>query len=164
MDRVGGAKPIFLADWREALFIHFRVDPEALGAAVPFELDLRDGTAYVSLVAFTQSRLRPSIGGKVSALLSAPLAEHAFLNLRTYVRVNGEPAIHFLSEWIPNRLAALIGPRLYGLPYKLGVLEYQHGLDRKPMRGRVAAPGGVVDYVAELSSSVLAATEPGSLD
>src|SRR3954469_204377 len=115
-------RPLFVADWLDAVFIHFAVVPAALQPYVPFELDTRDGVAYVSLVAFTQRRLRPSIGGRIAEVLSAPLACHEFLNVRTYVRVDGEVGIHFLAEWIPNRLAALLGPPMYGLPYRVGRL------------------------------------------
>lgn len=115
---------MFRADWREALFIHFQVEPAILQAIIPLEPDLYDGCAYVSLVAFTQKRLRPCVGGALSAWLSGPLASHEFLNLRTYVRRGEERGIYFLSEWIPNRLAVFLGPRLYGLPYRLGQLSY----------------------------------------
>jgi uncharacterized protein YqjF (DUF2071 family) len=116
-------RPLFLADWLDAIFIHFALPPEILQPHVPFPLDLCDGAAFVSLVAFTQQRLRPALGGRIAALLAAPLSEHPFLNLRTYVRVNGEPAIQFLAEWIPNRLAVAIGPPTYGLPYHLARLN-----------------------------------------
>src|SRR3954451_20206572 len=99
-----GTRAMFKADWREAMFIHFRVDPDRLSRIVPFPLDTREGDAFVSLVAFTQKNLRPTIGGKFAAMLSAPLAHHEFLNLRAYVRVNGQSAIYFVAEWIPNRL------------------------------------------------------------
>jgi hypothetical protein len=56
--------------------------------------------------------------------LAAPLARHEFLNVRTYVRHDGVRGIFFLAEWIPNRLATWIGPRTYGLPYRLGQLQY----------------------------------------
>src|SRR5262245_45936984 len=45
------AEPLFFADWDRALFIHYEVDAAALQRAVPFALDLREGRAYVSLVA-----------------------------------------------------------------------------------------------------------------
>src|SRR5688572_6332271 len=112
--------PLFVADWMDVAFVHFRVDPRRLQTLVPFALDLLDGDAYVSIVSFTQRRLRPTIGGRFTALLATPLAQHEFLNLRTYVRDNGTCGIYFLAEWIPNRMARLIGPRLYGLPYRLG--------------------------------------------
>jgi uncharacterized protein YqjF (DUF2071 family) len=117
---------MFLADWDDVLFLHFALHPRDLQSAVPFELDLRDGRVYVSLVAFTQRRLRPAFGGRFAQALAAPLSDHAFLNVRTYVRHRNESGIYFLAEWIPNRLAAWIGPRMYGLPYKLGRLAYRH--------------------------------------
>ncbi|HEX3357786.1 MAG TPA: DUF2071 domain-containing protein [Tepidisphaeraceae bacterium] len=158
-------RAMFLADWKDALFIHLQIDPQFLGRVVPFELDLRDGHAFVSLVAFTQSHLRPTIGGKLAAWLSAPLAEHEFLNLRAYVRVNGEPAIYFISEWIPNRLATLIGPRLYGLPYHMASLRYRNIPDGNPMQGRIFAPGGSLAYRATIDPrAALASAKPGTLD
>src|SRR5438477_319014 len=66
--------PILVADWRDALFVHFRVDPALLQPSVPLPLDLFDGQAYISLVAFTQHNLRPTIGGRLAAWLSKPLA------------------------------------------------------------------------------------------
>lgn len=117
-------RPVFIADWLDVAFVHYRVDAATLQPRVPFELDLLDGDAYVSIVSFTQSRLRPTQGGRLAELLTSPLAHHEFLNLRTYVCHEGTPGIYFLAEWIPNRLAQLIGPRLYGLPYRLGHLRY----------------------------------------
>lgn len=120
--RDGGAR--FVADWAPATFIHYAVDPATLQPHVPFPLDINDGRAFVSLVAFEQRRLRPTFGGRLTKWLSAPVANHAFLNVRTYVRVNGERGIYFLAEWIPNRLARVLGPALYGLPYRLGHVNF----------------------------------------
>jgi uncharacterized protein YqjF (DUF2071 family) len=147
MDHV---QTVLRADWERALFVHFEVDAEPLARVVPFELDLYEGPACVSLVAFTQNNLRPTRGGRIAALLSRPLARHAFLNLRAYVRVNGEPAIFFIAEWIPNRLATLLGPRLYGLPYKIGSLDYRSAVigDETRLLGRVAAAGRCLQYRA----------------
>ena len=142
-----GESPLFVADWDRVLFVHFAVDPAALQPHVPFPLDTFNGDAYVSLVFFTQNHLRPRRGGRLAELLSAPLADHAFLNLRTYVRVaneNGadEPGIHFLAEWIPNRLACLIGPRAYGLPYRLARNDYAYTADGIPTRCTVTTSDG----------------------
>ena len=116
--------PLFVADWMDVVFVHFRVEAAALARSVPFELDCFGGGAYVSLVAFTQQRLRPVFGGRLSEWLAAPLARHEFLNVRKYVHHDGARGIFFLAEWIPNRLATWIGPRTYGLPYRLGKLQY----------------------------------------
>lgn len=117
-------EPLFVADWDDVTFVHYAFAPSVLQPLVPFELDLFDGAACVSLVAFTQRRLRPRRGGRLAAALSAPLASHEFLNVRTYVRRAGQHGICFLCEWIPNRLATWLGPPLYGLPYQLGRLRY----------------------------------------
>ena len=160
----GDDVPLFTVDWHGAVFAHYAVAPEVLQPHVPFALDARDRTAYVSLVAFTQRRMRPSLGGPLASWLITPIARHEFLNLRTYVRVNGEPGIHFLAEWIPNRLAVLLGPRTYGLPYRLGRLRYDCDVDARRLRGRVTAgPGHVFAYEARYSPD-FAPAPPGSLD
>ena len=124
---------MFTADWLDVIFVHFRIPPAKLQALAPLPLDLYRGDAYVSLVAFTQSRLRPTVGGRIGELLVAPLAHHEFLNVRTYVRHGETRGIFFMTEWIPNRLAAFVGPRTYGLPYRLGRLDY------RGMRREIAA-------------------------
>jgi uncharacterized protein YqjF (DUF2071 family) len=164
-------RPLFLADWRRVLFIHFAMDPQILAPIVPFPLDLYDGRAYVSLVAFTQARLRPAFGPRLARVLTAPLAEHAFLNVRTYVRGprgscrEHERAVYFIAEWIPNRLAAFVGPRTYGLPYRLGRLAYDHAPEDGRLRGRVQAGDAALVYDASTAGTVdaLAPAEPGSL-
>jgi uncharacterized protein YqjF (DUF2071 family) len=164
-------RPLFLADWRRVLFIHFAIDPKILAPIVPFPLDLFDGRAYVSLVAFTQARLQPAFGPGFARLLTAPLAEHAFLNVRTYVRVprgstsEEERAIYFIAEWIPNRLAAFVGPRTYGLPYRLGRLAYDHARESGGLNGRVETGDSALAYHASIrrDDDALVPAEAGSL-
>ena len=130
-------EPLFFADWMRVLMIHFEVDAAALQRGVPYELDLRDGRAFVSLVAFTMENMRPRIGGKIGAWLFKPIATHDFLNVRSYVRHNGEPGIHFLAEWLSNWLAVQLGPRTFGLPYRHGRIRYEHDWHSRELRGRV---------------------------
>ena len=82
-----GVRPMFLADWAGALFIHFRADPDALSRVVPFELDIRDGDAWLKQVianytadgdaeivaAYTDLRkvMRATLSGKVSLVHAA---------------------------------------------------------------------------------------------
>jgi len=110
----------FVADWRPTLFVHFRLAPEVLAREVPAPLDLYDGCAYVTLVLFRLERMRRAGWGPLGRWLCRPISEHPFLNLRTYVRGSVGPGIQFLVEWIPNRLSLAVGPRVYGLPYRLG--------------------------------------------
>ncbi len=153
---------VLRADWRDALFIHFRVDAREVQPWVPLELDLFEGNAYVSLVAFTQHRLRPVFGGWLGEWLSKPLGRHEFLNVRTYVRRGDERGIYFLAEWIPNRLAIWVGPRLYGLPYRLGRLNYAMRADGEIRRAVDCAEGRFECRAAVGALAAPAVSTPGS--
>jgi len=142
-------KPLFRADWSRAVFIHYEVEPSALQQCVPFPLHLREGRAYVSLVAFTLRRLRPRIGGRTGRWLLRPISDHQFLNVRTYVCAAGEPGIYFLAEWLSTRLAVPLGPICFGLPYRLGKIAYQHQ-QTCALAGRVKAGSGEFRYRGEV--------------
>lgn len=129
--------PLFIAGWHRALMLHFEVDAGALRRTVPFELDLWNGQTLVSLVAFTMRDMRPRIGGRLADLLLRPIAAHDFLNVRTYVRYGGESGIHFLAEWLTSRLALMLGPTTFGLPYRYGRIRYEHDYENGFLRGRV---------------------------
>jgi uncharacterized protein YqjF (DUF2071 family) len=168
-------EPLFIADWLRTLMIHYEVDPVALQRAVPFELDLRDSRAFVSAVAFTLNGMRPRIGSRVTGWLLKPISTHHFLNVRTYVRVNGETGIYFLAEWLSNRLSVTLGPLAFGLPYRFGRIEYNHEWKLRshvpyatpyPLRGRVGdhKTGNALTYEAHLPAAPrFHESEPGSL-
>ena len=163
-------EPLFVADWDRPLMIHYEVDPVALQRVVPFELDLWDGRAFVSVVAFTLRRMRSSRGGRLTEWLLKPIATHEFLNVRTYVRQRTEVGIYFLAEWLSNRLSVAMGPAIFGLPYRLGSLEYHHPENcaelQPTLTGQVAdsASGGVFAYHGVLDSrSEFTECDSGSL-
>lgn len=156
-------EPMFYARWDRAVFIHYAADPVVLQRDVPFELDLRDGRAFVSVVAFTLARMRPRIGGRFGEWLFKPIATHEFLNVRTYVRHRGEPGIYFLAEWLSNPLSIHLGPRTFGLPYKFGRLIYEHARVRGDIRGSVEAREGRLSYEGAIAAAHFAPSERGSL-
>jgi uncharacterized protein YqjF (DUF2071 family) len=162
-------EPLFIADWLRTLMIHYEVDPAALQQLVPFQLDLKDGRAFVSAVAFTLSGMRLRIGRRFGAWLLKPIATHRFLNVRTYVTVKGETGIYFLAEWLSNRLSVVFGPLAFGLPYHFGRMDYNHEWDLAspcPLAGRVAdvKNGTVFAYDATLTSDrKCRASDHGSL-
>ena len=158
-----GGEPLFLASWDRSVFIHYEADRRLLQREVPFELDLRDGRAYVSVVAFTLLRMRPRIGGRFAEWLFKPIASHEFLNVRTYVRHAGEPGIFFLAEWLSNPLSVRLGPRTFGLPYKFGQLAYEHARSAGEIRGNVEARGGCLRYQGNFRGSRFAPSDAGSL-
>jgi uncharacterized protein len=156
-------EPLFYASWDHAVMIHYEADPGALQSCVPFELDLRDGRAFVSLVAFTLRRMRPRLGGRIGEWLVKPIATHEFLNVRTYVRANREPGIFFLVEWLSNRLSVPLGPPAFGLPYRYGRIKYLHDRPMQGISGRVDAKGGSFSYSGSTTSTDLQRCEQGSL-
>jgi uncharacterized protein YqjF (DUF2071 family) len=147
------SEPLLLADWERALFIHFEVDAAVLQREIPFTLDLWNGKAYVSLVAFTMRDMRPRLGGRVASWLFKPIATHSFLNVRTYVKNGDERGIYFITEWLANRLSVLLGPPLYGLPYRYAKLDYRHMHEENYLSGTVESPGrgGRLVYKAGLA-------------
>lgn len=156
-------EPMFYARWDRAVFIHYAADATTLQAEIPFELDLRDGRAFVSIVAFTLSRMRPRIGGRVGEWLFKPIATHEFLNVRTYVRHRGEAGIYFLAEWLSNPLSVRLGPRTFGLPYRFGRLNYRHASDGSALHGTVEARAGRLAYEGKIRDSNFEASETDSL-
>lgn len=155
-------EPLFYASWDRAVFIHYEADPAALQRCVPFPLDLHDGRAFVSLVAFTLRRMRPKRGGRFTERLLKPIATHEFLNVRTYVQVNGEPGIFFLAEWLANAISVPLGPPVFGLPYRYGRITYEHAA--AGVCGRVEAKEGGIRYSGVVADGLLETCEPGSRD
>lgn len=148
-------EPLLLADWRRVLMMHFEVDAAALQREVPFELDLHDRRAFVSLVAFTIHSMRPRALGRLGRWIFRPIATHGFLNVRTYVRHGGESGIYFLAEWLDNPWSVRLGPWPFGLPYRLGDLDYQHEHESGKISGTVrdASGSGQLRYSAMLPTT-----------
>ena len=155
-------EPLFLAAWDRAVFIHYEADPCLLQRQIPFQLDLRDGRAFVSIVAFTLLRMRPRSGGRLGEWLFKPIASHEFLNVRTYVRHAGEPGIFFLAEWLSNLLSVRLGPRTFGLPYRFGHLKYAHTHEDGEIQGTITASEGRLEYRATIPAASFDPSEYGS--
>jgi uncharacterized protein YqjF (DUF2071 family) len=100
-------------DWRNALFLHWRVDAGALRRVIPpdLELDLYDGAAWISIVAFCITGARARGVPPFAAL--PPFNE---INVRTYVRNEEKSGIWFLSLDAANALAVWAGRRVH-MPY-----------------------------------------------
>jgi uncharacterized protein len=120
IDRIGPTRqprrwPVMRQSWRELLFLHWPVPPEAMRPLVPpqLELDLFDGAAYVGLVPFTMTGVRP-VG-----LPSMPgLSSFHETNVRTYVHRDGrDPGVWFFSLDAANRVAVALARSWYHLPY-----------------------------------------------
>nr|MDH4468946.1 DUF2071 domain-containing protein [Bacteriovoracaceae bacterium] len=98
--------------WNDVVFINYFIDPKDLKALVPFELDLFEGKAVLSIVPFKMTGIRFPFFFGIPVLNS--LWE---LNLRTYVIVNGKPGIYFFTLEANSSPGVWIGRTIFELPY-----------------------------------------------
>jgi uncharacterized protein YqjF (DUF2071 family) len=102
-------------DWHHLLFLHWVVAPEPLCRLIPagLELDLFEGRAYVGLVAFTMTGVRPVWAPPVPGLSSFHET-----NVRTYVHHAGrDPGVWFFSLDAANPVAVALARTFFQLPY-----------------------------------------------
>ncbi|ESP88872.1 YqjF family protein [Candidatus Halobonum tyrrellensis] len=124
--------------WRALLFANWPVDPDVVSAHLPDALavDTYDGDAWLSVVPFTNAAVRPR---GVPESLGVDLPE---LNLRTYVRVDGEPSVYFFSLDAQG-VASVVGARLlHHLPYFYARIDHHRAHDgRVRFESRRLHPG-----------------------
>ncbi|MBC8087588.1 MAG: DUF2071 domain-containing protein [Phycisphaerae bacterium] len=117
---VAGPERAFLtAEWRDLIMLSWKVDAITLKShlARGTELDLWEGDAVASVVAFDFSEMR---------IRGLPVPFHARfpeVNLRFYVRrklADGtwRRGVSFIKEMVPHALIATAARRLYGEPYE----------------------------------------------
>lgn len=100
--------------WNDLAFFHYAIEPAVLRALVPQDLtlDLWQGAAWLSIIPFWMSHVRPPGIPSMPGLSTFPE-----LNVRTYVTYEDKPGIYFFSLDAGN-LSAVWGARLfYRLPY-----------------------------------------------
>jgi uncharacterized protein YqjF (DUF2071 family) len=102
--------------WEHALFAHWPTDPCRLRRLLPasVEPDVREGSAWIAIVAFLMAGTRSRTGPSWRGL--APIPE---LNVRTYVRVGRLDGVWFLSLDTTSPLFVAAGRALFGLRYRL---------------------------------------------
>jgi uncharacterized protein len=164
-------RAIMRQGWRELLFIHWPVSPEPLRSLVPpqLELDLFEDTAYVGLVPFTMTGVRP-VG-----LPAVPgLSSFHETNLRTYVRLaDRDPGVWFFNLEAANAIAVLLARALFHLPYHYArvLLEREPGSEATEpatilYAGARRWPGPLPASYAIRAAAVAAAApaQPGTLE
>lgn len=112
------ARPFLTARWTNLFLASYPVPPELLAPRLPpgLELDTLDGRCFVSLVAFQFLDTRV-------LSISWPGHRHfAELNLRFYVRHQGQRGVVFVREFVPQRLTAWAARTLYNEPYQAAPL------------------------------------------
>ncbi len=113
-------KRVFLsADWHNLLLFNYSVTSQKLEQYLPpgVELDLIDGSAHLSLVAFQFLRTR------VFGIQWPGFTNFTEINLRFYVRYKGERGVCFIREYVPSPIVACIARVTYNEPYKSAAME-----------------------------------------
>jgi len=100
--------------WHDLLFMHWPVPKEALRPLIPpaLEVDTFDGHAWIGVVPFRMTGVRPRFLPSVPALSDFPE-----INLRTYVTAGDRPGVWFFSLDAHNKVAVRLARASYGLPY-----------------------------------------------
>jgi hypothetical protein len=102
--------PFLTARWTDLVLVTYAVPPEALAVHLPpgYEPDLRDGSAFVSLVAFDFKKVR---------VRGIPWPAFSEINLRYYVHHQGRRGVAFVREFVPSRMVSFVARTLYNEPY-----------------------------------------------
>ncbi len=111
--------------WTDLLFVHWRLPAAAVRPLIPpdLELDTWQGDAWVGLVPFHMSGVRPWWSPAVRGI-----SNFHETNVRTYVHCQGKnPGVWFFSLEAANRLAVWIGRRFWNLNYQHATMRIEGG-------------------------------------
>lgn len=118
------------AEWRHLCLFTYAVEPSRLAPHVPpgLSLDLRDGQAFVSLVAFD------FLDTRVLGVSFPGYRDFPEVNFRFYVREGETRGVSFIREYVPGRLVAFLARALYNEPYRRApmqsaVRESEHAIE-----------------------------------
>ena len=114
-------RPFLTARWENLILVTYPVEPRLLQPRLPpgCELDTRDGSAFVSLVAFDFLKTR------VFGLGWPGHRNFPEVNLRFYVRHGESRGVCFIREFVPRRVIANIARWFYNEPYRAAIMSSQ---------------------------------------
>lgn len=118
--------------WAHLLFLHWAVPVDTLRPLIPPDLDVDtfEGRAYVGLVPFTMTGVRPVWSPAFPAL-----SNFHETNVRTYVHRQGrDPGVWFFSLDAANALAVRIARALWKLPYYFARMSLLHTVEDEGAR------------------------------
>jgi len=127
--------------WRDLLFLHWPIPVAAVRGLIPetLEIDAFEGRAYVGLIPFRMTGIRP-----VGLPPLPGLSRFEEVNVRTYVqRGDGrDRGVWFFSLDAAHRLAVAVARRTYHLPYHHARMRLARA------EGPGAADGGAITYTS----------------
>jgi uncharacterized protein len=104
----------FYQEWHDVIFAHWKVPVKQLRPLIPdgLDIDLFEGEAWVSLVAFQLKNLRLHYFPPFPEL-----SDFIEINMRTYVLRKGKPGIYFFCLEAQKEASALMAKFITRLPY-----------------------------------------------
>ena len=117
------SKPFLTAQWLNLIMLSYRLDPAMLEPFLPpgCSLDLLDGSAFASLVAFDFADTR------VMGIRWPGFVRFPEINLRFYVRCNegagDQRGVCFIREYVRQRTVATMARWIYNEPYRVAPLQ-----------------------------------------
>lgn len=108
------ARPFLTARWAHLINLTYAVDPALLLPHVPpgLELDVQDGKAFASVVAFD------FLDTRVFGVSWPGFKNFPELNLRFYVKRGEQRGVVFIREYVPQRFVARMANWFYNEPYE----------------------------------------------
>jgi uncharacterized protein YqjF (DUF2071 family) len=99
--------------WHDLLFMHWPVPIAAMRELIPpgLEIDTFEGEAWIGVVPFRMSGVRPRFVPPIPRLSAFPE-----LNVRTYLKAGGRPGVWFFSLDAASRLAVRAARVAFHLP------------------------------------------------
>lgn len=109
--------------WHDLLFLHWPIRPHVLRPLIPaaLEIDTFDGWAWIGVVPFRMSGVRPRYVPELRCTSAFPE-----INVRTYVKTPDRNGVWFFSLDATNRLAVRVARAWYGLPYFDARIDVEH--------------------------------------
>lgn len=131
-------RPAGFQRWRELLFLHWRLAPEAVQRLLPegLEVDTFEGETFVGVVPFTMRDVSPWWAPAVPGI-----SNFHELNVRAYVRRNGEPGVWFFSLEAAASIAVVIARTFWHLPYHRAAMSLDRSGDIIRYRSERRWPG-----------------------
>jgi len=149
--------------WHDLTFLHWRVPVSALRPLVPeaLEIDTFDGDAFVSIIPFTMTNVRPLWVPRFPGI-----SNFHETNVRTYVHHQGkDPGVWFFSLDAAAWLPAAVARTLWHLPYHHARMTLEKGEDGvRYTSERLSPPSMPVCNLTCLPLLTPAAAVPGSLE
>jgi uncharacterized protein YqjF (DUF2071 family) len=114
-------RPVMWQEWRDLLFLHWRIDPDIVQARLPpgLTVDCYDGAAWLGVVPFFMRNIQIRPWPRI------PTATNFLeLNLRTYVHdAHGKPGVWFFSLDANSALTVWGARAWFHLPYYRAVMS-----------------------------------------